>query len=599
MEKGSAKTNSDPEDLYQISLLIDQLRHDDQHIRINACKNLKKIGKALGPERTRDELIPFINESIDDEDEVLLAIAENISELVDCVGGVDNVHAILSSIRLLAVVEDSAVRDAAVKSCEVLVKRMPDSHLVDHYSSFVLDLASKDWFTARISATALFHIGYQRLPKTMQQTFRNSYVKLCSDDTPMVRRMAAQNFRNLVSLLSVNEIQEEFMIPFNKLASDDQDSVRIQAVKICITFAENLPIEVKTSQVLPVVIAIGSDRAWRVRWSLACNIYEISRALGDQMTNNTIFECFDNLLRDSEAEVRSAAAKNVSLMCSLLHKDTVLNKVIPSLRLLVGDASEHVRVSMASVTNDLAPILGKNDTVEHLLPMLLELLRDESSDVRLNIISSLDTINDVMGVELLSQSLLPAIVDLAEDTKWRVRFAIIELIPRVAEQLGCDYFNEKLNNLCMVWMGDDVFSIRRAAANNLSKLAELFGEDWAKEHILPRIDRMHTHTNYLQRMTAIYGIQVLVKTVSVETLENIIMPLLLQMVNDAVPNVRLTVARTLKDVISHSGSVLHDSFLQSCILPSLNSLAGDDDRDVRFYSSAALEELNNISRMIE
>ena len=35
---------TDPKDLYQISLLIDQLRHDDQQIRINACKNLGNIG---------------------------------------------------------------------------------------------------------------------------------------------------------------------------------------------------------------------------------------------------------------------------------------------------------------------------------------------------------------------------------------------------------------------------------------------------------------------------------------------------------------------------------------------------------------------------
>jgi hypothetical protein len=60
----------------------------------------------------------------------------------------------------------------------------------------------------------------------------------------------------------------------------------------------------QTSQVLPVVIAISTDRAWRVRWSLACNIYSVSQALGDQMTNNSVYERFDNLLRDSEAEVR-------------------------------------------------------------------------------------------------------------------------------------------------------------------------------------------------------------------------------------------------------------------------------------------------------
>jgi serine/threonine-protein phosphatase 2A regulatory subunit A len=192
----------------------------------------------------------------------------------------------------------------------------------------------------------------------------------------------------------------------------------------------------------------------------------------------------------------------------------------------------------------------------------------------------------VVGVELLSQSLLPAIVDLAEDAKWRVRFAIIELIPRVAEQLGCDFFNEKLNNLCMVWMGDDVYSIRRAAANNLSKLAQLFGEDWAKEQIFPRIERMHTHTNYLQRMTALYGIQVLVKTLSVGTLEDVIVPLILHMASDSVPNVRLTVARTLKDIIATSGGIMHDTFLDTSIVPSLKTLSGDADRDVRFYSTS-------------
>jgi serine/threonine-protein phosphatase 2A regulatory subunit A len=272
-------------------------------------------------------------------------------------------------------------------------------------------------------------------------------------------------------------------------------------------------------------------------------------------------------------------------MCTLLRKDLILDKVMPSLRMLVTDTSEHVRASMAGVINDLAPILGRDDTVEQLLPMLLELLRDESSDVRLNIISNLDTSNGVVGVELLNQSLLPALVDLAEDSKWRVRFAIIELIPRVAEQLGCDFFNEKLNNLCMVWMGDDVYSIRRAAANNLFKLADLFGEEWAKEQIFPRIERMHIHTNYLQRMTALYIIQVLAKVLSVPTLENLVVPLILHMVGDAVPNVRLTVARTLKDIVSSSGGNLQDSsFLDSCIVPALQTLSADPDRDVRFYS---------------
>ena len=38
------ESKTDPSDLYQISLLIDQLRHDDPLMRINATKHINKIG---------------------------------------------------------------------------------------------------------------------------------------------------------------------------------------------------------------------------------------------------------------------------------------------------------------------------------------------------------------------------------------------------------------------------------------------------------------------------------------------------------------------------------------------------------------------------
>lgn len=43
MENSDNKVDSP--DLYQISLLIDQLRHDDAQMRINATKHLGSIGE--------------------------------------------------------------------------------------------------------------------------------------------------------------------------------------------------------------------------------------------------------------------------------------------------------------------------------------------------------------------------------------------------------------------------------------------------------------------------------------------------------------------------------------------------------------------------
>jgi serine/threonine-protein phosphatase 2A regulatory subunit A len=58
------------ESLAPIALLIDSLRAADAAQRLESCRKLTVIAKALGEERTRRELIPFVNESVDDEDEV-------------------------------------------------------------------------------------------------------------------------------------------------------------------------------------------------------------------------------------------------------------------------------------------------------------------------------------------------------------------------------------------------------------------------------------------------------------------------------------------------------------------------------------------------
>lgn len=44
-----------------IPTLIEELKSDEIKKRINSIKHLTIIGSALGPERTRSELIPFLS----------------------------------------------------------------------------------------------------------------------------------------------------------------------------------------------------------------------------------------------------------------------------------------------------------------------------------------------------------------------------------------------------------------------------------------------------------------------------------------------------------------------------------------------------------
>lgn len=47
--------------MYPISLLMEEMKLEDTEARIKAMRKLKTIAVALGPERTRTELIPFLS----------------------------------------------------------------------------------------------------------------------------------------------------------------------------------------------------------------------------------------------------------------------------------------------------------------------------------------------------------------------------------------------------------------------------------------------------------------------------------------------------------------------------------------------------------
>lgn len=78
---------------------------------MNSIKKLSTIALALGVERTRTELIPFLTETIYDEDEVLLALAEQLGQFITLVGGPDYAYCLLPPLESLSTVEETVVRD--------------------------------------------------------------------------------------------------------------------------------------------------------------------------------------------------------------------------------------------------------------------------------------------------------------------------------------------------------------------------------------------------------------------------------------------------------------------------------------------------------
>ena len=580
---------SSTDTLYPIAILIDELKHEDVQLRLNAIRRLATIALALGPSRTRDELIPFLDESLDDEDEVLQALAAELGQFVEYVGGATHGHVLLAPLAHLAAVEETLVREKAVESLNTICKILSREQVEQYFITLIERLATGDWFTSRSSAAGLFAAGYEKASTQSQDKLRHLFVQLCHDETPMVRRAAASNLAKLIPNLDHKTVFEEGVAELKTLSTDDQDSVRLLTVEAliavtrCMNEGDN-----KQDQILQIFNSLVSDRSWRVRYMVADHLVDMAQSSSEAIVQGELTPAFLQLLRDSEAEVRTAVSGQIAGFCKLVPKQRILTAILPVVKDLITDSSQYVRAAWGKQISSLAPILGKEDTIENLLPMFLQMLKDEYPDVRLNIISKLEQVNSVIGIDLLSQSLLPAIVKLAEDKQWRVRLAIIEYIPLLAGQLGVQFFDEQLTGLCMSWLGDSVFSIREAATINLRKLIEVFGIDWAKDSIIPKVLAMGRHTNYLYRMTTIFAITTLAPVVNVAVIRDMILPVLSQLVEDRIPNIRFNVAKALGALVPVLKADPAGHALLEDVRQALQKFTNDADPDVVYFANKAL-----------
>lgn len=125
------------EPLYPIAVLIDELKNDDIQLRLNSIRRLSTIARALGEERTRKELIHFLSENSDDDDEVLLAMAGELGVFIPFVGGVEHAHVLLPPLESLCTVEETCVREKVVDSLCKIGSEMRESDLVDSFVPLV------------------------------------------------------------------------------------------------------------------------------------------------------------------------------------------------------------------------------------------------------------------------------------------------------------------------------------------------------------------------------------------------------------------------------------------------------------------------------
>jgi hypothetical protein len=291
---------------------VDELRAEDVTLRLNALHRISTICLALGPERTRTELLAFLQESLDDDDEILLALAEELGgNFVEYLGGPEHAHLVLPILEHLAGVEETLVRDKAAQSANQVCAVLSQEQVDEHYVPLLRRLSTGEWFTSRTSATAMYAAAYPKATPAVQEDLLKMFTKLCDDDTPMARRAAAKELGGFAKQLSHDTLLNDLLPAFRKLSTDDQDSVRLLTVDAMIAIAEALNEEECKSYLGATMKALVNDRSWRVRYMVADHFVQLAKAAGQDIVREELVTAFVALLKDNEAEVRTAASGQV------------------------------------------------------------------------------------------------------------------------------------------------------------------------------------------------------------------------------------------------------------------------------------------------
>lgn len=571
------------EDVDALALLKEELEADEVHLKVNAIHRLKTVMMALSEGEIKTELFPYINDLIDSEcDEVLFAIAEELGKTE--IFHLCDVNQLLDALEKLACSDETVVREQASLSLRNTCINMNESDVQDIFIPLVLKLASSDWFPGRVSACSLFSKAYEKAGSHKEE-LRKKFLELCNEDTPIVRRAGSSKLGEFATHVEKQHVIQEILPIFRKLAQDEQDQIRLLCIESLIPLAQYLSKEENQVNTLGALLVAGEDKNWKVRLTFAKNFAELAEAFGKEITDANLIQTFSVFLSDSESEVKDAAITSLSKCLKTISSEKIINYLLPTIQSMYSDSSPQFKAGLAKALCSMATIVGADVTGSKLLPILLELIKDEDGEVRLNAASGLINLSDVLGNDLLGENVVSSLSQMTKDTQWRVRSAVYNLLADLGMNLGKDSFHKHLREIFFGFLTDTAASVRNQGIVKLGELAVSYRNDWVIDEVVPKLNEIYDQEKqgYLYRMCVINaGIEVS-RSLSKSQINAHIVPIMLKACSDSVANVRITVCKAIKKLVSlPEGAAVGSNFKST-----LADMVNDSDKDVAHFAHVA------------
>ena len=563
------------------NIIIKNLQSKDSTIKKEAFSNIKKLGDSFGQEKFRQEVLPYIINCIDIEDEIsTMEITKNLNTIIECIGGRKFINEIFPLIEKIFQCDDLDVRNELIENLNNIFSTIKFYEIEKEVINLINKLYDSDEINLGNACLDLISITFDKFRKEQN---KNDILEILdnfidSEDT-MLKVKFAKILKNIIKFLDKEDI-EDF---FNKLIQEESDSIRIYLIDSIISLKNRKNIYDYNFFIQDSIEKLSDDESWRTRLSVAQNFSSLLGfipLLNSNEFKSFLIETLFNLINDDESEVKACICNSLESCTKVLSKEKEFNKILEKLKDLCNDNVVYVRESLAQNLLSLCPMIDKSNFQNFIIPIFLLLIKDSELNVRMILINNLYKLNvrnKLIEDKNFFQNIIPFVKEIAKSEKWRLRAEILDIIPVFSNFINKNSFVEELSDLCFQLLNDPVCEIRKKMSFNLVKIFGNMNDKNFNKKLIEKLEEMSHSENYLIRNTVNFVIlEFLNDKKNLEFIENNLVDLIINLSKDKVANIRYNSIIIMKKISKLS----QNKKINDIIKNRLKELRNDTDIEI-------------------
>lgn len=566
------------DEAFPLDLIEDLAQDDDSEVRQNVAEQLGTLAEALKTARHRQEedvatgllYVAFLLVE-DDVDGVVTAAESALVTVATLMDTAEGQELLLTQIGNLSTGEEEEIRVSCGK-------------IVGALASVLGPNAAKEHLVPMLGV-------------------------LTNDEALHVREVTVRAIVQVAEVLNGDDAEEMLIPLFCSLVRDSVWSVR----KVC---ADNLVALTKCASrhvfvelATDLFVSLANDVSFQVRTASLQSLGPLIAELGNANTPKSLVDHFASMAEGNEGpgELNLACAFNMPGVAHTIGRERWY-EIKDAYHLLAHSVNWRVRRSLACSLHEMARILGEETSEMDLLPIFEQMLSD-TDEVRAGVIAYLAKFMSELSpaARLPHLHLLPDIVATdATDVigNWRLRAAMSEQLGALSGILPAHANEETLLPLLLRLLKDPASAVRTkcietagVVLQNMTKGSSASGSGSSTcrsghfGEIIVELKLMATNPRWTDRQAYALICGAFVGVVDTSLVIDELLPLMLMMVDDAVPNVRSELAKSLAVFRAHPayaripdlkdavGALKNDPDAEVC--QTVKSMCADECEDFR------------------